>query len=99
MARPKPIGSIMAELMARRGYARLQATSTFADAWSAAAGPQLGKFSKAGNVRRGVLEVFVANSTMLQEVTFQKANLIKKLAELAPDQNISDLKFRVGNIS
>jgi predicted nucleic acid-binding Zn ribbon protein len=99
MAQPRRIGNIVADLVARRGYARIQATATFSEAWQEAAGVQLGKFSRAGAVKRGVLEVQVANSTMVQEMTFQKAMLLKKLAALAPDENIRDLKFRVGPIT
>lgn len=99
MAQPKRIGSVVAELIARRGYARVQAATSCADAWASAAGPQLLKFSRAGGIKRGALEVMVANSTMMQEMTFQKAALVKKLAELLPDENIRDVKFRVGPIS
>ena len=96
MAQPKRIGSIVADLIARRGYARVQAATTCAEAWATAAGPQLIRFSRAGDVKRGVLEVMVANSTMMQEMTFQKAMLLKRITELLPDENIRDLRFRVG---
>jgi hypothetical protein len=86
------------DLIARRGYARLQAATNCAEAWALAAGPQLVKFSRAGAIRRGVLEVLVANSTMLQEITYQKATIVKKLVELLPDEKIRDVKFRVGPI-
>ena len=99
MAQPKRIGSIVAELIARRGYARVQAATTCADAWAGAAGPELTKFSRAGAIKRGVLEVLVLNSTMMQEITFQKTTLVRKLAELLPDENIRDVRFRVGPIT
>ena len=99
MASPKRIGNIVADLIARRGYARVIAATTCADAWATAAGPQLVKFSRAGAIKRGVLEVMVANSTMMQEMTYQKTSLIKKLTELMPDENIRDVKFRVGPVS
>jgi len=98
MSKPKPIGNILAELLARRGYARVQAGGLSAAAWQAAAGELVSAYTRAGQVRRGVLEVFVSNSTLMQEMSFQKAALLKKLAELAPDENIRDLKFRVGPI-
>lgn len=98
MAQPKRIGSIVADLVARRGYARMIAATTCREAWAMAAGPQLVKFSRPGEIRRGVLEVLVANSTMLQEITFQKATILQKLIELLPDEKIRDVKFRVGPI-
>jgi hypothetical protein len=50
-------------------------------------------------VRRGVLEVLVGNSTLAQELGFQKKSLVKRLAELLPEEKIRDLKFRVGPLS
>ena len=52
--------------------------------------------TRATGVRRGVLEVVVTSSTLLQEINFEKQKLIRRLAELLPDEKIRDLKFRVG---
>ena len=52
--------------------------------------------SRPGNVRRSVLEVTVRNSAVLQELTFQKTQLLGELSRLLPDQNIRDLRFRIG---
>ena len=98
MAKPKAIGNILSELLARRGYARVQSGGSCAEAWSQAAGAAIAAYSRAGQVRRGVLEVQVANSLLIQELSFEKTRLLAKLAELVPDENIRDLKFRVGVI-
>ena len=96
MAKPQPIANVLAELMARRGYARLQSGSNCADAWREAAGEQLAACSRAGQIKRGVLEVIVTSSILMQEMSFQKAGLLAKLTELLPDEKIRDLRFRVG---
>jgi hypothetical protein len=100
MARGQPqhIGNVLAQLMARRGYARVQSAANYADAWRDAAG-SLTAFSRATQVRRGVLEVLVSNSMMVQEIGYQKPALLKRLAELLPDEGIRDLKLRVGPIT
>jgi predicted nucleic acid-binding Zn ribbon protein len=98
MAKPKPIGNIVAELLARRGYGRLQAADAWTSAWQEAAGAALAGQSRAGQVRRGVLEVWVTNSTLVQELSFEKARLLKTLTRLVPEEKIRDLKFRVGPI-
>jgi hypothetical protein len=54
--------------------------------------------SRPGQVRRGVLEVHVASSTLVQDLGFQKQKILKRLQELLPDENIRDLKFRVGPV-
>ena len=95
---PKPIRDILAELMAKRGYARVQSSEAMSTAWSEAVGQLAAKYSRAGSIRRGTLEVIVANSTFMQELTFQKPSLLKALAKLLPDEKIKDIRFRVGDI-
>jgi predicted nucleic acid-binding Zn ribbon protein len=93
---PRRIGDIMSELLARRGYAREQSGDKCAQAWREAAGELLASCTRATQVRRGVLEVWVDSSTMVQEIGFQKAAIIKRLAETIPEENIRDLKLRLG---
>lgn len=93
------IGETLAALIARRGYLQTETADALATAWKKAAGEKMAAMSRAGNVQRGTLEVHVSNSAVLQELTFQKRQLVKKLAELGPDFKIKDLRFRVGPIS
>jgi len=96
--RPQPIGDVLAELMARRGYARVNGASAVAEAWQTAAGALLAQHTRPGTVRRGVLDVLAANSTIMQELTFQKTHLLGELARLLPEQSITNLRFRVGPV-
>jgi predicted nucleic acid-binding Zn ribbon protein len=93
---PQRINDVFSELLARRGYARELTAASFAQAWAEAVGPQWAAISRAGQVKRGVLEVFVENSTLLQELTFQKQTLLASLAGRLPEQGIRDLRFRLG---
>ena len=96
---PRHIGDVLSQLIARRGYARVQSASAFAEAWSTAAGQRWAACTRALAVRRGVLEIQVGNSTLAQELGFQKKTLVRRMAELVPDENIRDLKFRVGPLT
>jgi predicted nucleic acid-binding Zn ribbon protein len=96
---PVRIGEILSELMARRGYAGVQAAAAYAQAWQHAAGPLLGQHTRVGPLRRGTLEIVVSNSTMVQELVFQKITLLETLAKLLPEAGIKNLRFRVGTIS
>jgi hypothetical protein len=96
--RPQPIAEILADLIARRGYAREQSSTALAAAWRQAVGDFLAGHTRCGGVRRGSLEVAVANSTLVQEITFRKQDLIRQLTQLLPDQQIVDLRLRVGLI-
>jgi predicted nucleic acid-binding Zn ribbon protein len=95
---PRAIGDVLSELMARRGYARVQTGEASEEAWRQAAGPLAAKYTRVGQVRRGTLEVIVANSALVQELGFQKQGLLKTLAALLPDAGIKNIRFRVGTI-
>ncbi|HUT13483.1 MAG TPA: DUF721 domain-containing protein [Thermoguttaceae bacterium] len=95
---PRRIGDVLTELMARRGYARVQSAEAMETAWREAAGAMMGRYTQPGALRRGTLEVVVANSTLMQELTFQKPTLLKTLNELLPDEKIKNLRFRVGAV-
>jgi len=99
MARgPKRIGSILSELMARRGYARVQSTRMYDAAWREAAGELVAEYTRVGALRSGTLEVVVDNSTLVQELTFQKPTLLRLLTRLLPHEQLEDLRFRVGTL-
>jgi predicted nucleic acid-binding Zn ribbon protein len=95
---PKLIGDVLGELASRRGFAGVRRACLCDAAWREAVGEQAARYSRAGPVRRGRLEITVANSTWLQELSFQKPRLLNALAELLPDEKIVDLRFRVGSI-
>jgi predicted nucleic acid-binding Zn ribbon protein len=95
---PTAIGNVMSELMARRGFARVQSAGAYEAAWREAAGPLAAQYTRPGQLRRGTLEVIVANSTLMQELGFQKETLLAALAKLLPDEGIENVRFKVGNI-
>lgn len=96
---PTPIADVLAQLLARRGYARVQSAAAYAEAWQRAVGEPMNKFTQAGLVKRGALEITVANSVLVQELGYRKAELLAKLGQLLPDQKIRDLRFRVGTVA
>jgi predicted nucleic acid-binding Zn ribbon protein len=96
--KPKALGNVLAQLIAARGYGRIQADADFAKAWRSAVGELLAKFTRPGRLRRGVLEVTAANSLTIQELSFQKQQVLQKLQSEVPDAKIKDIKFRVGAI-
>jgi predicted nucleic acid-binding Zn ribbon protein len=94
---PVPIGDVLAELMARRGFARVQSGAALETAWKQAAG-RFAPHTRVGAVRRGKLEVTVSHSVLVQELTFCKTALLDELKKLLPDEKIGDLRFRVGPV-
>ncbi len=97
--KPKAIGNILAQVITEQGIGRIQATADFAAAWRQAAGEAMAKFTRPGRIRRGLLEVTAANSMIIQELTFQKQNILNQLQTALPDAKIRDIRFRVGKVS
>jgi predicted nucleic acid-binding Zn ribbon protein len=96
MSGPKRIGSIINQLLARRGYAQLQTVNQLAEAFKAAVGASLADHVQTGNIRRGVLEVVVRDGSTMQELAFVKKKILQKLLETSPESKITDIKFRLG---
>jgi len=98
MPGPQRIADILTQLMARRGFARVQGAEAYQSAWNEAAGPLAAQYSRVGQLKRGSLEVVVTNSALIQEFNFQKSAILGVLNRLLPDHNIKDLRFRLGAI-
>ena len=95
--RPKRIDNVLAQVVQRRGYAQVRATGERDEAWQNAVG-ELASTTRVGALRRGTLEILVGNSLMMQELTFRKEELLKKLQTALPDAGIKQLRFRVGQV-
>jgi predicted nucleic acid-binding Zn ribbon protein len=97
---PRPLSEILGELFTVRGYGRLRARQELEDAWNAAVGEPACRQTRLGEVRRGVLNVTVAHSTLLEELAaFRKPALLAALRTGAPATTIHDIRFRVGEIA
>ena len=92
---PRKMGSLVNQLIARRGYAQVQAADQLRQAVDAAVGRELAKTVRPGNLRRGVLELYASDSVTLQELTFMKRRILKKLTAAMPQSGIKDIRFRI----
>jgi len=92
----QPIADILRELVARRGFSRLRSQEQLEEVWSAVIGQPGCHYTRVGPMRRGVLEVLVANSVLLQELAgFQKHTLLAKLQEKLGPKAVRDIQFRI----
>jgi hypothetical protein len=97
---PKQVADILGELFATRGFSRLRALKELEEAWNAAVGEPACHQTQLGEVRRGILNVTVAHSTLLEELAaFRKPLLLAALRRDAPGTLIHDIRFRVGPIN
>jgi predicted nucleic acid-binding Zn ribbon protein len=97
---PRPLSDILGELFTVRGYGRLRARQELEDAWNKAVGEPYCHQTRVDEVRRGVLNVTVAHSTLLEELSaFRKSSLLKAIRSDAPATIIHDIRFRVGPVA
>ena len=99
MAHPRQIGDVLAQLIARRGYAREQSSAALDQAWRQVAGDQFAASSRPGALRRGTLEVLVSNNLLAQELGFEHDRLVAALQKLSPASKIAKLRFRVAQVT
>ena len=96
---PRPLAEILGDLFTVRGYGHLLARQELEDAWNATLGEPYCRQTRLGEVRRGVLNVTVAHSTLLEELAaFRKSALLQALRACAPGMTIHDIRFRVGPV-
>lgn len=93
--RPAPIGDLIAQLFAVRGYGRVEASRQLADVWNELLGPTAAQ-TRLGTPKRGTLEVRVSHSVVMQELNFRRDELLRGLQEKLPEAKIARFKFRVG---
>src|SRR5215831_5203403 len=94
---PEKLGEILSRLFTARGWGRRQGRLHLEKAWAEAVGPEHAAQTRVGNMRRGVLEVVVANAVLLQELAhFHKRRLLEQLRRRLPGTPLTDLRFRAG---
>ena len=81
--------------MSRRGYAQVAANEDLRQEIAAVIGDQLQSAFQIGNLRRGVLQIYAADSVTLQELNFHKRAILKHLHRVLPDSRVNELRFRI----
>ena len=96
---PELLSEVLARLFTARGWGRRQARLHLERAWAEAVGPEFAAQTRVVALRRGVLEVVVANGVLLQELAhFHKRRLLEGLRGRLPGTTLTDLRFRAGVI-
>ena len=93
--RVRRIGSIVGQLISRRGYAQVSANEAIQQLIVSEVGKDLGAGLLVGNLRQGVLQVYASDSATLQELNFRKRAILKCLQRELADSKIKDLRFRI----
>ncbi|MCM2373119.1 DUF721 domain-containing protein [Aporhodopirellula aestuarii] len=90
------IGTIVSQLMSRRGYASVASDNAMTASIAKSVGPALAGSIMVGKLNRGVLQVYAVDSVVMQELTFQKRQILRALIKDHPQAKITDIRFKLG---
>jgi predicted nucleic acid-binding Zn ribbon protein len=94
---PESLTDILSQLFTARGWGRRSERLHLEQAWEAAVGQTYVGKTRAGALRRGVLEIHVENAVLMQELnSFHKRRLLADLKRRLPNTPITDLRFKAG---
>ena len=97
--RAKKAQDVINQLLARRAVGQQQASDQLVVAWRESVDARWHKLTFVGKINRGVLEINVANSTMVQHLNFQKAQILERMVQRLPQNKLKDIRFKVGPIT
>ncbi len=93
---PSEIAGILKSVLKRNDLGEKMARYEFVLHWAEIVGPEIAKRTRAECIRNGVLVVAVNNSVWAQELTFNKAMILKRLRErLSRSESVRDVSFYV----
>ena len=94
-ARIRRIGTLVDQVLARRGYVDTLANEQIMHSLEKELGQALANECQVGKLRRGSLQIFVGDSVMMQELNFRKRQILRRLQRDLPGSRIEDLRFKV----
>ena len=97
--RPKTARNLVSDVITRRGIAAEQSNHELQGVWDSIVGMDIANQTKIGSIRRGVLNIEVSNSSLLQHLEFSKHEFKDLINQQMRKAEIKDLRFRIGSIS
>ena len=94
----KKASDLISHVLARSGVANQEGDNQLQAAWDSIVGITIANSSRVGGLRRGVLEIMVSNSSLLQQLSFKKHEIVQELQEQFPQNTIRDLRFRIASV-
>ena len=95
--KPRKAAELLCDIVTKRGIAAQQSNKRLQNLWDSTVGIDIANNTMVGSIKRGQLEVIVANSSMLQSLSFKKQDILQKIQTQMTD--IKNLRFRIGRIS
>lgn len=68
------------------------------EVWKETVGVHIAKKTYADGIRNGIVYVNVETSAWMQELTFMKPEILKRLNEVLPAPGVKDIRFKLGKM-
>ncbi|MCL5884744.1 MAG: DUF721 domain-containing protein [Deltaproteobacteria bacterium] len=91
-----PVSAALEEALANLGLATVMIQVRLASRWEEIAGGFLSGKTFPSVLRRGVLTVLVESHPLAQELSLSKPLLLRKIRDVAGEEAVRDIRFRVG---
>jgi len=92
---PELVGEVISRLFTARGWGRLTERQRLEQTWTAICGEAIAPHTRVNGIRRGILEVDVANAMLMHELAgFHKRRLLGLLKQQLPGIPLKDIRFR-----
>jgi predicted nucleic acid-binding Zn ribbon protein len=95
---PVKISDVLNSVLGKYGLAEAVEHVDYVKYWREIVGSTIAERTRVDRYYRGSLTVRVANSAWLQELTFHKDLIIKRLQAEVPEGSLSDIRFIVGTV-
>lgn len=95
--RPKAIANVVNKIVVKRGFAETKCSAQLETVWQEVAGKQMAEQTRLGNVRKGVLDVFVKSSSAMQHYSMLKSTLVQNFKNKYPEAGIENIRFKIGH--
>ena len=90
------IGDILKRVTRKLGIDAKMREQTVFSVWDETVGKQIARHARPAHIRKGRLTVLVENSGYIQEYSFLKKELQKKLNAMTDKDVIKEIIFRIG---
>ena len=97
---PERLSEVLSRLFTSRGWGQRQDRLRLEETWRQAVGENIALRTAVEALRRGVLEIIVADAVLFQELAgFEKRRLLEYLQERLGKSRVTDIRFRLGNVT
>jgi len=96
---PENVGPILERLFSSLNLGIKVKQYQILDVWEGVVGEAIARQTQPNHIRNMVLWVTVSSSTWMQQLEFMKKQIVGRLNECIGEKVITDIRFRIGEIS